>query len=100
MAGLSLDVGRATLGWLLDGDESTPPLQAMSEDGGTELLLTLSWSETGDTACIGRWFAGRSIRWSDDADFTRYRYESPPILWFQTDEELQPSSRSAARLRR
>jgi hypothetical protein len=74
-----LDPGDARIGWLLDGDDSTPDVATMLRRTDNRLVLTLPWRE--HDSPYERWF-GRHIIWSDDPDKSKFTYDPPEMLWF------------------
>jgi hypothetical protein len=83
VAEFKLEVGKPRFGWLIDGDKSTPLVQAVLEDTGTSIVLRVCWSRDAKTTHLQRWFTGKAIQWGDDPDGTHFRYSVPDVLWFQ-----------------
>ena len=71
--------GEARLGWLVDGSDETPNVSTMLQRDEDPLRLTVPW--VGRDSPYQRWF-GSGIRWGNDPDRTRFRYEPPEMLWF------------------
>lgn len=78
-----LIVGRGRVGWLIDGVAETPAVPALLMDDGERIALTVPWrSDTGRDQ-LERWFSGKSVRFGDDPDYSRFSYSLPDCIWFQ-----------------
>lgn len=83
MSASDLTRGRGRVGWLIDGVEDTPAVPALLLDDGKRITLTIAWrTDTGHDQ-LERWFSGRSVRFGDDPDYSRFTYSLPDCLWFQ-----------------
>ena len=71
--------GEARVGWLVDGSDETPHVSTLLQRENDCLTLTVPW--IGHESPYERWF-GSGVRWGDDPDRTRFRYEPPEMLWF------------------
>lgn len=77
-----LAIDRPRVGFLADGDPTTPPLpaQLLRTAGGIELRLPWLDDRPSDRK-LERWFSG-DAHWGDDPDKSRYRYTPPEAFEF------------------
>jgi hypothetical protein len=76
-------VGKPRLGWLVDGDPSTPHVAVMLQDTGDEIELTVPLQGLGSAADpYQRWFAS-GMQYGDDPEHTKFLYAPPKQLLFQ-----------------
>lgn len=78
----SLEVGAPRIGWLIDGDPSTPLVAVALEDTGTAIRLRIPWSNDANTHHLHRWFSD-GIAYGDDPDRVKHSYRPPDHLWFR-----------------
>lgn len=72
--------GKPRLGWLVDGDETTPDIAVMLEDTGSQIEVTVPTKGMfGRDDPYRRWFSD-SISFGDDPDRTKYAYRPPAII--------------------
>jgi hypothetical protein len=77
-----LAVGRPRVGFLADGDSTTPPLPAQLLRTASGIELRLPWlDERPSDRKLERWFGG-DAHWGDDPDRSRYRYTPPEAFEF------------------
>lgn len=75
-----LEPGRPRLGWLFDGDESTPEIAVMVEDTGSQIEVTVPTKGMGGRDDpYRRWFSAGE-HFGDDPDRTRYAYRPPSSI--------------------
>lgn len=69
--------GKPRLGWLVDGDESTPHVAVMVEDTGQQIEVTVPTKGMLDRDDpYARWFSA-GISFGDDPDRTKFAYRPP-----------------------
>lgn len=71
--------GRPRLGWLVDGDASTPHVAVMLENVENQIRLTIPTWGIGDRTQYSRWF-GFNAQYGDDPERTRFAYRPPGVL--------------------
>lgn len=71
------------LGWLVDGDPTTPEVATLLQDNGKRITLTVPWDDAFHGSPYERWFAGEGTEYGDDPDRARFTYKVPDILWFE-----------------
>ena len=77
-----LQEGKPRIGWMIDGDHSTPEIAVMLELTEDAVQLTIPTKGLfGSEDPYTRWF-GSGILYGDDPDRTRYRYSPPHHLLF------------------
>lgn len=78
-----LAVGAPRIGWMIDGDPSTPERTVMLQDTGEQILLTVPFRayDVSQRDPYERWF-GEHVHWGDDPQQTKYRYSPPSSLMF------------------
>jgi hypothetical protein len=79
-----LQVGHSRLGWLADGDESTPHTATVLEDDGKNIILTVPWRD--HSSQYRRWFLGDLIQFGDDPDREGYSDKVPEQLSFRDQD--------------
>jgi len=72
------------LGWLLDGNPEAVEIGALLLDDGNRITVTLSWRLDDPHAHYARWFGDRSVQYADDPNYTKFRYEFPECVWFES----------------
>lgn len=77
----ALPLDKPRVGFLADGDPSTPVLAAQLTRTESAIVVHLPWIED-DHRTIERWF-GEHANWGDDPDKTKYRYSPPDALDFE-----------------
>lgn len=82
MGKAQLVVGQPRIGWLIDGDDSTPLIGVALEDTGTAIQLRVPWSREANTDHVLRWFS-KGIQFGDDPDRVKHQYRPPHHLWFR-----------------
>ncbi|WP_129787738.1 HEPN domain-containing protein [Promicromonospora panici] len=75
-----LEPGASRLGNLYDEDPDTPQPRALLEHADDAPRLSVFWDEHG--ASVEKWFSGH-VRWGDDPDRTKFRYDVPKYLHFR-----------------
>lgn len=79
--GNTLPVGTSRLGFVIDGDTSSPDMATLLENDGDAIRLTIPWQHRyGDE--YRRWFSGEGAQYGDDPDQSSYRYDVPTSLEF------------------
>lgn len=82
MGNNTLVEGYPRIGWMVDGDPTTPEIAVMLERTDEAIQLTIPTKgmfERDDP--YGRWFSS-SVKYGDDPDRTRFRYTPPSSLLF------------------
>lgn len=82
MGNNTLVEGDPRIGWMVDGDPSTPEIAVMLERTDEAIQLTIPTKgmfERDDP--YGRWFSS-GVEYGDDPDRTRFRYSPPASLLF------------------
>ncbi len=75
-----LAVGQSRVGFIVDGDSETPLFAA--ELSRSERGIFVSIPFLLDQLPVSRWFAGRTIQYEDDPDWSKHSYEVPEQLHF------------------
>jgi len=82
MATNELLVGEPRLGWLIDGDSSTPEVAVMLQDTGDEIVLTVPFGGGfASSEPYARWFSA-GIRFGDDTAGSHSYVPPPRVLLF------------------
>lgn len=74
----------ARIGWLIDGNPSTPHVAAMLQNTGKQIVLTLPIKSFDPGDPYARWF-GRGVNFGDDPTRTKFLYKPPRVLMFQDE---------------
>lgn len=78
----AIETGRPRIGFLADGDPSTPLLPAQLVHTGDGIEVRIPWLDGQfPDRWLERWFAGNA-RWGDDPDKSLFRYSPPPEISF------------------